>query len=55
MNADERFIFLKNKDKYLNKVIEVTAFGITKKRFVNARYCGIRDDKKPIDCIYQKE
>lgn len=55
MNADERLIFIKHKEKYLNKVIEVTAFGINKKRFVNARYCGVRDDKKPIDCIYQKE
>lgn len=51
LNGDDRIIFFQNKEKYINKVIEIKALKRTINKFSEARFYKLREDLDPSICI----
>lgn len=52
INYDERALFFNQKQKFINKVIEIKALERTEKSFREARYVKVRDDLSLEDCKF---
>jgi bifunctional non-homologous end joining protein LigD len=53
MNEVDRMAFTLNPDSYIGKVMEITHNGREPTgKFRHPRFCRIRDDKNPADCVY---
>jgi ATP-dependent DNA ligase len=55
MDMDTRINFLKDKNNFINKVIEIRALNRTKKSFNEAIFYSLRNDLNPKNCIYSEE
>lgn len=55
LDNDDRLDFFRNRDQYVGRVIEIKASGRSDDNFFDARYYRLRFDKKPEDCVFERQ